>query len=125
MRIEKNEEGGKDRGNMPLSPHSNEGWEGVPSPMDQPEAKGVMEVINVSEEFVTEEEEFSTAPKIVIKYGDYEKEFEDELTLEQLLETAREWGIRRFVTEPPLTRGDFPIRESMTITLVPRDKAGY
>ena len=72
-------------------------------------------------EFTTGEE-FETTPKVKVIYGDHETEVNVPLSLDQLLSIARGWGIRRFVTDPPLTRDDFPINESMTLTLIPRDK---
>jgi len=78
------------------------------------------EVQAQGEEFEAQEE----TPKIVVKYGDNEHTFEGELKLDDLLALAREWGIRRFRTDPPLTRNDFPITESKEITLIPTDKAG-
>jgi len=110
-----------------LSPHSggvDEGreWDLTPL-MNRPDQKGSLSSIRGESmpEFTTGEE-FETTPKVKVIYGDHETEVNVPLSLDQLLSIARGWGIRRFVTDPPLTRDDFPINESMTLTLIPRDK---
>ena len=75
------------------------------------------------EEFETEPSGEEFANVVVIKYNQHEVEKDIPLSLDDLLAVAREWGIKRFVTDPPLTRDSFPINQPMTITLIPRDKA--
>lgn len=114
-------------GERKLPPHSggvDEGWDwDMAPPMNHPDQEGPSSSGGDSmSSFTTEGEVFEATPKIKIVYGDNSMEVDAPLHLDKLLSIARSWGIRRFVTDPPLTRDDFPINESMALTLIPRDK---